>query len=158
MANPIVDPGSREEVLAWALDLMSRRPHDVSIGHGQLLRWFVVPRNDTANVYLHQFCGSDEDRALHDHPFDNRSWILRGSYLEHIQDGRCILRSEGEIVDRRAIEAHRIEVLPDEDSPITLFLTGPRIREWGFYCPLGWRHWREFTDERDYGTIGRGCE
>jgi hypothetical protein len=37
-------------------------------------------------------------------------------------------------------------------------LTGPRIREWGFWCPQGWRHWRAFTSGRNGETIGRGCE
>lgn len=40
----------------------------------------------------------------------------------------------------------------------TLFITGPKIREWGFHCPNGWRHWREFVEETDHGNIGRGCE
>ena len=34
-----------------------------------------------------------------------------------------------------------------------LFLTGLVVRERGFYCDWGWRHWREFTDARDSGYI-----
>lgn len=34
-------------------------------------------------VYLHCFLRSDEDRALHDHPWDWWSWMLFGPYKEH---------------------------------------------------------------------------
>ncbi len=40
---------------------------------------------------------------------------------------------------------------------ITLFMTGPRRREWGFLCPQGWRPWYEFVDPVDEGAIGPGC-
>lgn len=40
---------------------------------------------------------------------------------------------------------------------ISLFLTGPKIREWGFACPQGWIPWYEFVDARDSGKIGKGC-
>lgn len=66
------------------------------------------------------------------------------------------IRDTGAITARRANAAHRIEVL---SAPvITLFITGPRVREWGFLCPKGWRHWREFTDPTDSGQTGRGCD
>jgi hypothetical protein len=145
----------RSSVLRWAEAYMKSRSPDFVIGDNQLQRWHVVPRNDTANVYLHRFLKSDEDRALHDHPFDNTSWILSGSYLEHFVDG-AVWRSEGNTIDRVAEIAHRVELT---DGPVvTLFTTGPRRREWGFYCPQGWRHWREFVSDENRGGIGRGCE
>jgi len=32
------------------------------------------------------------------------------------------------------------------------------VREWGFHCPRGWMHWKQYTDAQDSGAIGRGCE
>ena len=46
---------------------------------------------------------------------------------------------------RRATHMHRIVI--DEGPVWTLFITGPRIRQWGFLCPKGWIYWRDFTDE-----------
>jgi hypothetical protein len=47
-------------------------------------RWWVIPRNKFFNIYLHHFLHSDDDRALHDHPWWNVSILLRsGSYVEH---------------------------------------------------------------------------
>lgn len=147
---------------AWARLYIDEHPEpDLVIGrNNSLQRWFLVPRNDTANVYLHRFLGSDEDRALHDHPFDNTSWILDGEYLEHSAelDGKpyATLWSAGSRVERTAEQPHRIELI--SGPAITLFFTGFRRREWGFHCPQGWRHWREFSDPSDYGKMGRGCE
>ncbi|MCB1886271.1 MAG: hypothetical protein KDH20_01580 [Rhodocyclaceae bacterium] len=140
---------------------LSRRPPDVVIGGHQrpyLLRWHVIPRNRRFNVYLHRFMRSDDDRALHDHPWWNVSILLRGRYLEHTP-GSVVERRAGRLsgfAARRAEAAHRIELI---DGPVwTLFVTGPRVREWGFWCPQGWRHWKIFTSEHDSGEVGRGCD
>jgi hypothetical protein len=39
----------------------------------------------------------------------------------------------------------------------TLFITGRRVRDWGFHCPKGWVPWQEFTDPTDSGRVGKGC-
>ncbi len=125
-----------------------------------LLRWFIIPRNRWFNIYYHVFCRSDDDRALHDHPWWNISLLLDGSYTEHtIAAGgvnRRTIRHQGALVLRGAKAAHRIEL---HAGPCrTLFITGPKIRDWGFHCPQGWRHWRIFTSNSgNVSSIGRGC-
>jgi hypothetical protein len=142
--------------------IADRRPPDFVIGgydNPYLRRWWLIPRNRFVNVYLHHFIRSDDDRALHDHPWINCSLLLSGTYIEHtIEAGgihRRTKRVAGDLKFRRARAAHRIEI----DAPCwTLFITGPVIRSWGFHCPeAGWVHWRKFVDERDEGAIGRGC-
>lgn len=32
-----------------------------------------------------------------------------------------------------------------------------RVREWGFYCPNGWRAWHQFVRPDAKGEIGNGC-
>jgi hypothetical protein len=131
--------------------IMLRRPADQIIGGPQgiyLVRWFAVPRNRLFNIYLHRILRSDDDRALHDHPWFNLSLILSGYYIEHtIASGgvhRRALRGVGDIKARAPWAAHRLEV----DAPcVTLFLTGPKMRSWGFHCPhVGWVHWRRYPD------------
>ncbi|MGE0425288.1 MAG: hypothetical protein AB7O88_23720 [Reyranellaceae bacterium] len=139
-----------------------RRPPDVVIGGADnpyLKRWWLIPRNRFFNVYLHRFLRSDDDRALHDHPWWNLSMLLDGRYVEHtISAGGINVRTERRAGDwkfRRANAAHRIELV---DGPCwTLFITGPRLREWGFHCPRGWVHWRDFTSGPRGETIGKGC-
>lgn len=138
-----------------------RSPDVVIGGHSDpyMRRWWLIPRNRYFNIYLHHFMRSDDDRALHDHPWWNLSILLRGRYVEHtISAGGINVRTErveGQWKFRRAEFAHRIELV---DGPCwTLFLTGPRLREWGFHCPQGWRHWRIFTSGPNGETVGRGC-
>jgi len=133
---------------------MERAP-DFVIGDDYLRRWWVVPRNEFCSVYLHEILHSDDDRALHDHPWANTSFIISGGYIEHTPEG-SFERKAGDVVERSGESLHRLEVRPGE-SAITLFLTGPRVREWGFQCPKGWVHWKDFTSPDDPSQIGRGC-
>lgn len=159
-----------------------RRDADFAIGgkaQPYLLRWYLTPWSacyrDVPDgertwwqrlvmslpcVYLHWILRSDDDRALHDHPWCNASLLLRGSYIEHTIDAGGIhhrmRRHAGSLVFRRARAAHRLEI--DENACWSLFVTGFRLRDWGFHCPNGWVHWREFTDPATGGaTTGKGC-
>lgn len=146
------------------MDSCTKRAPDLVIGGADnpyLRRWYVIPRNRFFNVYLHQFLRSDDDRALHDHPWWNVSFLLTGEYVEHtIAAGgihRRQRRRRGDFAFRLARRAHRIELT--HGGVWTLFMTGPRLRPWGFHCPeSGWRHWEDFTAGKHGETIGRGCD
>ncbi|MDF3821966.1 hypothetical protein P3G55_18825 [Leptospira sp. 96542] len=151
---------ARHAVAGRMLRIADAREPDFIIGgrdNPYLLRWWVIPRNPIFNVYLHCFKRSDDDRALHDHPWlFNASWLLSGGYLEHLFSG-VFLRREGAFKFRWGGAPHRVELMSGQ--PVwTLFITGPRVRRWGFYCPQGWVHWKRFTAASDSGAIGRGCE
>ena len=138
----------------WAAGVMSLKP-DFVIGDNYLRRWWVVPRNDWQNVYLHEFRRSDDDRALHDHPWPSRSFLIKGRYIEHTPEGR-FLRVAGDTIMRRADALHRIELFPGE-SAVSLFTTGAKERDWGFACPQGWVPWQDFVAADATGEIGKGC-
>jgi hypothetical protein len=135
----------------------AKRPPDDVIGAPErphFYRWHVIPRNRWLNVYVHQFLHSDNDRALHDHPWPSVSLVLSGSYLEHeIKAGGVPVlttRKTGDLIFRSASAAHRIE-LPDDATPScwTLFITGPKVREWGFHCEDQWVHWTLFDGQKN---------
>ena len=142
------------------------RPADVVIGPGSdgapdyLRRWWILPRNRVFNVYLHRFGASDDDRALHDHPWlFNLSVVLAGELGEIKRDAWGVplldpLRA-GAVRFRWGAAPHRLELR--SVHAWTLFVTGPRLREWGFYCPRGWVRWQDFTDPTDAGRTGPGC-
>ncbi len=141
----------------------TQRPPDFVIGGDDrpyLRRWWLIPRNPFLNVYLHQILRSDDDRALHDHPWASCSIILRGRYLDWTQRRWIQIGEElsaGMIKFRWPTDAHRLELI--DDKPCwTLFITGPRVRQWGFLCPQGWKHWKEFTKPGFPGEKGPGCE
>lgn len=146
------------DLAAWARGVIQTHKPDFVIQDNYLRRWWIVPRNHFQNLYLHEINVSDDARALHDHPWDNTSFLLDGSYLEITPDGE-FERKPGDVIHRKATDAHRL-VLPDGGQALTLFFTGPMIREWGFHCPQGWRHWKDFVElngEANNSQIGRGC-
>lgn len=149
---PLADLGAMQ---SWARELIGSRDPDFVIGDDYLRRWWVIPRNPWVNVYLHDIRKSDDDRALHDHPWSNTSFLIEGSYWEITPEG-SFLRRAGDVVTRAADQMHRLEVVPGL-SAISLFITGPKVREWGFDCPQGWVHFLDFTNEYDPSQIGRGC-
>lgn len=145
----------------WPHILTFPREPDFVIGGADdpyLRRWWTIPPNKWFNVYLHHFLRSDDPRALHDHPRNNMSIILAGSYIEHMPGGASVIRNRWRPVFRRAEAAHRIELPPGVTSVWTLFIVGPRVREWGFHCPNGWRHWQDFCAPGDSAKVGRGCD
>jgi hypothetical protein len=149
----------RECILAWA----RRREPDFVIGGAEnpyLRRWWLLPRNRFFNVYVHQFLRSDDDRALHDHPWANCSILLEGEYTEHTIAAGGVHRAEvlraGNVRVRWSGKlAHRVEL--HAGHCWTVFITGPVVRTWGFHCPQRWIPWREFVDARDAGLVGKGC-
>jgi hypothetical protein len=151
---------------------MMRKP-DLEIGGSTdpyLRRWYVIPRNRVFCIYLHNMLRDDDDRALHDHPGANISIVLRGGYRELVFDRRprsgfalpaivTKIRRPGAIVFRRARLAHRLELL-DRRGSWSLFLVGPKLRDWGFWCGITarWVPWQQFTAGEKGELVGRGCE
>lgn len=142
-----------------------KRPPDLVIGSPDrpyLRRWHLF-RWRFFGVFLHQILRDDDDRALHDHPWWNVSIILKGGYLEwrsHQWDRArdVVWRSAGSIIFRGAHVAHRLSLGSQRKPCWSLFIVGPRVREWGFHCQHGWRVWHEFVNTNDVGQVGRGCD
>lgn len=143
-------------------------------------RWWIIPRNRFFNIYLHNVLRDDDDRALHDHPWPNMSIVLAGGYWEVTPDGR-FWRAPGSIrlrspwarhrleLDRHEIEAGfdtvmNISTLTRPARPAwSLFVTGPNVRNWGFWCkrPDGTERfvpWQDFVHPNDPGLVGPGCD
>lgn len=153
----------REYLLRRAEKIIENRRPDFVVRAGDepyMERWWVIPRNRFFNVYLHHFVHDDEDRALHDHPWVSMTYILSGGYRE-VQQSGVYNRWPGAVTFRRSTTAHRVVLFrrPNGDilEAISLFLTGPTVRVWGFHCSSGWVPWQKFVDSRDKGAVGQGC-
>jgi hypothetical protein len=163
----------RDLILRWA---RARKPDFVIGGQDApyLRRHWLIPRNRFFNVYVHEFLRSDDDRALHDHPWAfNASWLIDGEYIEHTINaggvGVATERKAGDWKFRWGPAPHRVELRTEVESgqgwsvgfPLTcwtVFITGPVIRVWGFHCPKRWVPWKDFVDSRDAGAVGKGCD
>lgn len=134
--------------------IAARRPPDEVIDRGgspYINRWYLIRCRWLFNLYLHQVLRSDDDAALHDHPWANATVVLRGGYIEEtIRAGgihRRVERRAGSVKARLPWTAHRLELC---GGPCwSLFATGPKTRAWGFHCRDGWVHWREYKSRPD---------
>ncbi len=162
------------KLIEWFLKLLSGEPHFV-IGRSEgpyMLRWYLLPRNPWFNVYLHKFLRDDDDRALHDHPWNFVSLMIKGSYIERRPnpyrdwpefDPEFIDSKRGSpsIAFRRATDKHRVTLARNPDGSAkpcwTIVVTGSKIREWGFWCPKGFVHWQDFCASDNKGNVGKGC-
>lgn len=158
----------------WWTGWLSGGPHFI-VGRKEepyLLRWFVIPRNPWMSIYIHKFLRDDEDRALHDHPWWFVSLMLKGGYEEIVSESLLVWFGELmplsihrgwlSLAIRKATHRHRVRLRRGPSGEMlscwTLVITGPRIREWGFWCPKGFVPWQVFTNPKDYGEVGRGCD
>lgn len=146
-----------EDMQVWAAGVMAQKPHFV-INGDYMHRWYILPRNDRQNVYLHHLLRSDED-LYHDHPWDSTSFIIKGGFWEHLPGvPDPIWRAPGDVIHRKGADAHYLE-LPKGETSVSLFFTGPKIRDWGFWCGARWVHWEEYTGGYHDGRSekGAGC-
>ncbi len=114
-----------------------------------LVRYYVIDTRWFA-VYVHHLQSSDEDRALHDHPWSFLTFLISSGYYEWVPvtGGEARRwRRQFSILWRPAEWQHRLELVK---PTWTLVFRLRRRREWGFVTRNGWLHWkaygREFCD------------
>lgn len=138
----------RDRLLAFAQRRMQRQPEpDFTIGPTDdpyMRRWYIWRIRWLSCLYLHQVMRSDDDRALHDHPWASLSIILHCGYHEVVPrhhaapgcpDTVLHWRPPGCLILRGASAAHRLVIDDPTMVATTLFLTGPRIRQWASGAP-----------------------
>jgi len=107
--------------------------------HQKYLERYYLFRSKWFAIYIHRFWASDED-PLHDHPWDNISWVWKTGYWENLPDGQRLWRTEGFKAFRSAPEFHRVELQPGTEGKVwTIFIRFRRRRKWGFWHPEGWK-------------------
>jgi len=179
---------ARPAVASWIIARAQRTPYQhITSADGQdvyMCRWWLFnpycrKTHKPAlwwfpwSIRVHHIMRPDEDRDLHDHPWDARTIILRGWYneqrpasdewkesvmsclvpnpdpkfVEWITRDACewIKRDQGDTAQLRHGEYHRI----DRVSPggvYTLFITSKWRGDWGFLVNGVKVPWRTYTD------------
>lgn len=124
-------------------------------GSPYLYRWHLQSGEKGAGSYFHVQVASDPERPLHTHPWDNMSVILAGGYIEALQESPPAgitlhhVRIPGDVIFRRASEAHRLIMPNDVRYTMTHFAFGPKINNWGFWYGDKFRDYREVTRVKD---------
>ena len=125
-----------------------------------LTRYFLIQTRWFA-LYLHHLHVSDEDRALHDHPWSFLTFLLSSGYYEHVVEP-CLTydsyhgewrpdtlhvrrwRRRFSLLWRPAEWQHRLELVK---PTWTLVLRLSRRRQWGFITKNGWQDWIAYGKE-----------
>lgn len=96
-------------------------------------RWWLVEKpwfKWLPQVRIHHISAPDEGEHLHNHPWEARTILLKGWYLEHFEGGKEFHMS-GDTIPIPLGHFHRIAAVSD-GGVWTLFFVWPKVREWGF--------------------------
>lgn len=107
--------------------------------------WLFNPYRDTPgmrrfkwcpiSVRVHHIRREDLDQHLRDHPWNARTFILMGGYVEEREDGVLRHMLPGMTASIRFGQFHRIEHVDPTFGAVTLFVTGKYRGKWGFKIP-----------------------
>ena len=135
-----------------ATDMIATRQPNLTVHVNQdiyLERWFLerpstAAGHSTTAAYLHRFRSHDIE-VPHDHPWASVAFALAGqlgeNYFPNGADrppARWTVR-RGAVVYRPPLQIHALQRIPEtgdpgrRSDPITLFVTGPSVRRWGFW-------------------------
>jgi hypothetical protein len=151
---------SRPRVADWLIKRAMKTPY-THIYHPQGLymgRWWLFnpyPADGESgkknrfpiSIRIHHICLPDEARDLHDHPWNARTIILKGGYIERRLEGGVVNwydREAGATAKINFGEFHTIDELY-EGGAWTLFITGKYRGTWGFLVNGVKVQWRKYT-------------
>ena len=151
--------------LLWGLtEKYPKKTRVIKVNNSPYLRrFYITPRRldedgeDSGNflgfgIYLHYFYRGDEDRELHNHPWQTAvSYILCGGYKEERRDNKTMsinLRdiNTGTLNFIKHIDFHRVIMNPEHKHTWSLFFSGKRIQDWGFWDS----ETREYTPHENF--------
>lgn len=172
--NLIAKIASRPAVADWLIRRAFQRPYSAIIKDDVLYMdryWLFNPYPDTGgsgadrprwqfpiSIRIHHITQPDQDRDLHDHPWNARTVILRGWYAEErlhrpVRMPAAYPRLIGNTVTHTRIagdtatlsygEYHRITEI-SEGGVWTLFITGKYRGTWGFLVNGVKVQWRKY--------------
>ena len=112
-------------------------------------RWNILS-TPWFSIYFHKIYKADEDKHLHDHPWNYTSICLKGEFTEE-REFQTNLKNLGileehipysvvetfRVVRRKAESFHKIKKLLTPEV-WTLFFVGKRRREWGYDVDGKW--------------------
>lgn len=145
-----------EKALHAVLNAALTRRDVIIDGELYMRRWFLKGRGTDSQWFLHNIRKPDKGRALHDHPWNFTTRILKGGYREQLRtpvranrvgfkESSFVFydRMPGDKMTVGANHTHRIDDV--YGSTYTLVNAGPAVRTWGFWTDaFNWVDWRTY--------------
>lgn len=123
-------------------------------GNPMMERWRLL-QTPWLGIYVHFIYREDLDPIPHDHPWQFRSLVMRGGYVEEFwPDARVATESRPQTFRRGSFHrfplaaSHRIVSV--QPGTVTLVIVGRKRRTWGFWAQtVQGKAQTVFTDYRD---------
>lgn len=156
MMNLLASLLARPRVADWLISRAQRTPYSHLPGY--MGRWWLFNPYETAqgervarnwfmrqlpSIRIHHILRADDERHLHDHPWNARTFILRNLYWEKREDGQVYMRQVGTTARLRFGEFHRITGV-QHGGVWTLFITWRYRGTWGFKVGDRKVPWRDY--------------
>jgi hypothetical protein len=106
-------------------------------------------------VYLHHILQSDQDKHMHDHPFNFTSFILRGGYREdwaaspYWSDIKERYVTAGSLVRHDHTDAHKLTLTTPQVWSL-VFVSG-ETWDWGYQTERGWMQHETYRAHKNAG-------
>lgn len=176
---------SRKPIADWLIKRAMRTPytHIIHDGDTYMERYWLFNSYERGpnkqekskytwfpwNIRIHWIRRADMAEHMHDHPWNARTIILRGGYVEQRLMGALQVRSKGRLIvnDEHIKEFKRVRgctarigfkqyhhishVTPE--GAWTLFISGPYQGTWGFLVDGVKKPWREYFAPGKAGLI-----
>lgn len=114
--------------------------------HGRKINWLP-------SIRIHHILRRDNDRHLHDHPWNARTIILKGWYIERRLEGTGpfpievqYVRCNGDTAEINHGDFHSIDEV-SVGGVYTMFFTWDYVGTWGFLVNGKKIPWREYLKE-----------
>lgn len=134
----------------WLIARAKRTPYFELEGY--MGRWWLVQPSWWLpfSIRVHHIQRADFDRNPHNHPWNFRTIVLRGTYTEELlmPDGSksYMVAAKGQTYTRKVNEYHRVASVC-RDGVWTLFIMGPKLCRWGFWVNGRSVYWREYLSD-----------
>ena len=155
---------ARPALVEWMFSIGQNTPYEHLPGY--MMRWWILPpaakrgsagfwsiknqlRRLRKNLRLHLLMRGDRDKHHHNHPWEFRTLVLRGWYVNEVTlaDGttKCNVVSAGQSYRMGVGEFHRIAAVSPGGALTLVFYTTKRTdRWWGFLVNGEVVHWRTY--------------
>lgn len=157
---------ARPRVADWLIRRAKRTPYfHITSPDGQEIymgRWWLFNPYDydtrqprrrwcPISIRIHHIMRHDDDRHLHDHPWNARTIVLKGYYFEETpkQFKTLVKRGAGDTARIGFGQFHRIHTV-SQGGVYTLFISGKHRGTWGFLVDgvkVPWREYLGITDK-----------
>ena len=107
--------------------------------------------------YVHEIAQTDQDKHLHNHPWNFASFVVKGGYVELLEGKLANAVHRFQWNAHKAHEYHKVIYLHSDTPTVSLFFAYGRTRPWGYLTRegfIGHELYRSIKNEGKIESLG----